>query len=194
MTMLDDGRARTHEPRRFAPDDVLRMLEGGILDPGDRVELLDGVILDMAPKGSLHDRIKNALARHFARALPDSVAVYVESTIRLGADLFEPDIALFASVLEARDRRGLFTLPGDKIDLIVEVADTTLAFDTGAKARAYARAGVAELWVVDVEGMRVTVHRGPMPEGTWASLDVVAADGVVRSERLGVEVRLAPLA
>src|SRR5215470_17980025 len=50
--------------------------------------------------------------------------------------------------------------PGD-VDLVVEIADTTLGFDRGIKARLYARAGIADYWVLDVNGRRMIVHRQP---------------------------------
>lgn len=54
------------------------------------------------------------------------------------------------------------TVPGPKdLELIVEVSDTSLVFDLTAKAALYARAGISEYWVVDIQGRRVVVHRQP---------------------------------
>jgi Uma2 family endonuclease len=50
--------------------------------------------------------------------------------------------------------------PSD-VRLLVEISDTTLAFDLGTKARLYARAGIREYWVVDIAGQRIVVHRSP---------------------------------
>jgi Uma2 family endonuclease len=47
------------------------------------------------------------------------------------------------------------------VRLVVEISDTTLAFDRITKARLYARAGIIEYWVVDVTGRRILVHRNP---------------------------------
>jgi Uma2 family endonuclease len=70
----------------------------------------------------------------------------------------EPDLAVLAqpwSVFESANPG-----PAD-VRLLVEVSDTTLAFDLKTKARLYARAGIAEYWVVDIGGRRIVVHRGP---------------------------------
>ena len=79
--------------RAFTADDVRRMVEAGILDEGEHVELVEGELIEMPAKGFAHDRVKNALARHLGRALPDSVYLATESTLQLGPTLLlEPDI------------------------------------------------------------------------------------------------------
>src|SRR5205085_11511702 len=49
--------------------------------------------------------------------------------------------------------------------LVIEVSDTTLAFDRGRKARRYARAGIADYWIVNLPDRRLEVYRNPMPDG-----------------------------
>ena len=49
--------------------------------------------------------------------------------------------------------------------LVIEVADTTLNYDRDAKLPIYARHGIAEVWLVDIIGQRLTVHREPGPKG-----------------------------
>ncbi len=66
-------------------------------------------------------------------------------------------------------------LPGpSNIVLVVEIADSTLAFDTTTKAGLYARAGIADYWVFDVAKRRIVVHRSP-ESGVYRSLTVYAA-------------------
>jgi Uma2 family endonuclease len=62
--------------------------------------------------------------------------------------------------------------------LVVEVADTTLAFDLGTKAALYGRGGIAELWVVDVQDRSVRVFREPSASGYRASFTVAAGQSV----------------
>jgi Uma2 family endonuclease len=70
----------------------------------------------------------------------------------------EPDLAVLGRPCLAYEDAN----PGPAdVRLIVEISDTTLAFDVGVKARLYARAGIAEYWVVDVAGRRIVVHRAP---------------------------------
>ena len=69
----------------------------------------------------------------------------------------EPDaIVLNRSFLDLSSH----ALP-DELRLVAEVSSTTLAFDMTTKARLYARAGIPEYWVLDLEGRRMLVHRGP---------------------------------
>jgi Uma2 family endonuclease len=57
-----------------------------------------------------------------------------------------------------------FTAAAD-LELVVEVAHTSLTFDLAVKAGLYARAGIVEYWVLDVSGRRLVVHRDPQEGG-----------------------------
>jgi Uma2 family endonuclease len=70
----------------------------------------------------------------------------------------EPDLIVLEQPCSAYKTAS--RVPAD-VRLLVEISDTTLAFDLGIKARLYARAGISEYWVVDVTGRRIVVHRGP---------------------------------
>ncbi len=70
----------------------------------------------------------------------------------------EPDIVLLRSSVSKFTERH--PKPED-IHLVVEISDSTLAFDLGTKAALYARAGIIEYWVLDVQGRSLTVHRAP---------------------------------
>ncbi len=73
----------------------------------------------------------------------------------------EPDIALVR--IEPRNYIERHPIPSE-IFLIIEVADTTLNFDRKVKAAIYARSGIADYWIVDVNGERVFVFRRPDSE------------------------------
>src|SRR5216684_1377559 len=62
--------------------------------------------------------------------------------------------------------------------LLIEVSDSSLAFDQGVKLNLYARYGVAEYWVVDVEGRRVVTYREPATKAYGRTLEFTAADTV----------------
>jgi len=69
----------------------------------------------------------------------------------------EPD-----AVVLRRSARDLSAPPRpDDLRLVAEVSSTTLTFDLTVKAALYARAGISEYWVLDVEGRRLIVHRDP---------------------------------
>lgn len=70
----------------------------------------------------------------------------------------EPDLVVLKQ--PCSDYESANPGPSD-VRLLVEISDTTPAFDLGTKARLYARAGILEYWVVDVVGRRIVVHRDP---------------------------------
>lgn len=154
--------------RKFTVAEVEAMERAGLLGD-ERYELIDGEIVLAQAKNFPHERVKLALNRSLAKALPDSIELGVETSIFLADDTFiEPDIALFPRMDTEKVR-------GTDLLLVIEVAATTLAKDRGPKARLYARSGVQEYWVIDVEGARTIRHRAPLGE-EWASLEILAAD------------------
>jgi hypothetical protein len=122
-----------------------------------------------------HLVIKSRLARCLGNALDATFDVGVDGTVKVGREhLFEPDIFV-ARRLDAK-KRG-FVAIADLL-LVIEVADTTLKRDMGVKARAYAKAGLAELWVVDLEARVTHVHRAPGDKG-YASIAPVSFDAAL---------------
>ena len=132
--------------RRFSVDEFQRMAESGIFDEDDRLELLDGEIIQMEPVGRRHVAVVNRLTRVFGRVLGDRALISVQNPLVLDpTGEPQPDLVL----LRGRDDDYEAALPtGADALLVVEVADTTLGYDTTRKSRAYARGGVPVVWVV----------------------------------------------
>jgi Uma2 family endonuclease len=144
-----------------------RMAETGILSDPHRIELIDGEIIDMPAIGSPHAAITNRLARLFTRALSDEVAlVSVQSPLRLDAyDEPEPDLML----LRPRPDGYRAGHPGAAdVLLLIEVSESSLAYDRSTKLALYAKFGVPEVWIVDLFGAAVEVCREPKG-GAYAS-------------------------
>lgn len=140
-----------------------RMVEVGILGPEDRVELIGGEIIDMVPIGSDHACTTGDLVRKLTLALGDAALVTGSSPLRID-DYNEPEPDVL--VLRWRDDRYRSALPGPAdVLLLLEVANTSLAFDRTTKAALYAAAGVADYWIVDLAGRSVEVCREPGPAG-----------------------------
>ncbi len=149
------------ELRRWRRDEYEKMIARGIFAPGERVELVDGEIRNMTPQGSLHATAVS-LAEDALRTLFASGFV-VRSQLPLALDPRsepEPDIAVVKG--KPRDYRDAH--PSTAI-LIVEIADTTLEYDRGRKGNLYARAGVADYWIVNLIESCVEVNRDPDLEG-----------------------------
>ena len=145
--------------RRFSVDEYYRMAAAGILHEDDRVELLDGEIIDMAAIGSRHAMCVDFLAEWFIVRLAGRALVRVQNPVRLGPHSEpEPDLTL---VRRRTDRYATaHPGPGDVL-LLIEVSDTSLAYDRDVKVPRYAAAGIAEVWIVDLEAERVLVYRRP---------------------------------
>ena len=157
-----------------------RMGETGILGPQDRVELIDGEIIDMSPIGVLHAAIVDMLARHFGRRTGESVFVRCQNPLRLD-DISEPEPDI--AILRPRADFYMTAHPGaSDVLLVIEVADTSLAYDLGTKVPLYARHGIPEVWVIDAATRQTRVFRRPVGSGGTGS-----SGGSGYAEEVGVE-------
>jgi Uma2 family endonuclease len=149
---------------RITVHDYHRMAEVGVLAPDARVELIEGEIIDMAPIGKDHQSIVDQLNRVLVRAVGDSAIVRVQGSIRLGEwSEPEPDLVLLAP--RSDFYRSEFALGADTL-LVIEVSDTTLRYDRDDKVPLYARHGVPEVWIVDVQGETLLVY-GALRDGKY---------------------------
>lgn len=164
MATSEERRAATVTPglirrHRLSVAQYRRMGEAGILTRADRVELIDGEVIDMSPAGSRHAGVVRQLARLFERACGEEAIVSVQSPLDLGdASEPEPDLVLLRpndDYYKAAHPRAADAL------LVIEAADTSLRFDRRIKVPLYARHGIGELWLVDLERDAVTSHREP---------------------------------
>lgn len=149
------------ETYRFSVDEYARLGEAGIIHEDDRVELLDGEIIIMAPIGRHHIKAVRRLNRVLNRQYADLCFVDCQNPVVL--DNFsepQPDILLVALSID----EGLEKPRPADIFLAVEVADSSLHYDSNAKLRAYARSGIPEYWIVNLTESRVEVHRQPQGE------------------------------
>lgn len=129
-------------------DDYVRLAEAGTF--GDhRTELIEGDVIVMAPEYRPHAYVRDELAYRLRRALEaigSDVHVASGSVSMADDTMPQPDIVL------TREPRGRGAIPLGSVTMLVEVSSTTLANDIGLKQRIYARHGVPEYWVADVEG------------------------------------------
>ena len=158
-------------------DDYHRMAEAGILGEDDRVELINGELIDMAPIGQGHAGIVNGLTRVFVMTCGERAVVSVQNPLRLdGLNEPQPDVV----VLRPRDdfyQRGAPPGPADVL-LLVEVADSSLRYDRAVKLPLYARAGIGEVWIVDLRRRVVDVHRTPAEDG-YATIETHGPEDTV---------------
>jgi Uma2 family endonuclease len=137
-------------------DDVYTMVEAGLLHEDDRVELIEGELVPMSPKGNHHEVLKTRIAVYFARTMPADVMVATKTTFRFSDSTYlEPDFVFY------KEEQPLADLNGGNALLVVEIADSSLSYDRGRKARLYASHGVRELWVIDAVKLVTYIYRGP---------------------------------
>lgn len=156
---------------RLTVEEYHRMGEAGVLAPDARVELIEGEVIDMAPIGSRHASVVNRLNDLLMRAVQGRAIVQVQGPVRLSdRSEPEPDVALLRP--RADYYRDALPTPADML-LLIEVAESTQRYDRTVKAPLYARHGIPELWVIDLENALVHFYR--RPEGD-AYADISATD------------------
>ena len=145
--------------RLWTREEYYKMAEAGVLRPGERVELIGGRIITMSPQNSPHFtaiRLAEDALRIIFRAGYD---VRVQGPLDLSpASQPEPDIA----VVRGNVRDHAHAHPTTAL-LVVEVSESSLAFDRGEKASLYASADIPEYWIVNLLDRRLEVYRDPVP-------------------------------
>ncbi len=167
-----------YKTREFTIDEYHRMIEAGILTENDRVELIEGDIVAMAPIGSLHAACVNKLTRLFTEIFGKEVIVAVQNPILIGEfSEPQPDIALLKPRADFYAER--LPRPED-VRLLVEVADTSLAFDRKVKLPLYAKSGIRETWLANLEEQCVEVFTNPSRQG-YNRIEIYRKAEIVRS-------------
>lgn len=137
-------------PVKLRLEDYLLLDQAGAFAAYAKTELIEGEIVFMNAQHRAHARIKTRLAMALTQALRDlggKLEAIVEGSVAIPpANAPEPDIV----VTSEAEGEGL--IPLESVRLVIEVADATLKNDLIRKAAVYARHGVPEYWVVDVEG------------------------------------------
>jgi Uma2 family endonuclease len=147
--------------RRWSKQEYHRLGELGFFR-GQRVELLEGHIVVLSPQKPEHsftvDRAARALDGHFGQAY----WVRMQLPLDLGEPSEpEPDV----SVVIGPASQYRTSHPTGAV-LIVEVSDTTLSYDRRRKGSLYARAGIADYWIVNLVRRQVEVYRDPIPDSS----------------------------
>lgn len=139
------------------------MAETGVLQPGARVELLNGRIIDMSPIGPFHGGVVKRLSRLFNLQARKRWIVSTQDPLQLD-DHSEPQPDLMLLKPAADDYTSRHPRPDD-VFLLVEVSETTLDYDRQEKLPAYGRAGVGEVWIVNLNEGTVEIYREPQFNG-----------------------------
>jgi Uma2 family endonuclease len=168
--------------RRWTSDEFQKLADAGFFRD-QRVELLRGQVIEMAPQRDT-DVVAVALAaKAIEKAFGEGYWVRQQAPMHLNKlDVPEPDLAVVRG--SERDYLG----SGNRVSplLVVEVSDTSLAYDRGVKLRRYARREVQEYWIVDLVHGKLEVYRQPRA--------TAGKYGFAKSQILTSQQAIAPLA
>jgi Uma2 family endonuclease len=143
--------------RPFDADEYMVIVETGLFE-GRRVELIEGFVVDMAPSGPEHNYVILRLPRHFAGLLAN-FELCVQGTLRVDRrNVFDPDLMLLR--LHTKNYKEALPSPAD-VALVVEVSGSSLRRDAGVKLPLYAKYGIPDYWIADLEREVLIVHREP---------------------------------
>lgn len=161
---------------RFGVKEYYRMAETGVLPLNARVELLNGEIIDMSPIGPFHGSVVGLLTSMLGDMSRKRWLVWPQNPVHLD-DFSEPQPDLMLLRPAADFYRKRHPRPED-VYLLIEVSDTTLEADRAEKLPAYGRAGIPEVWIVNLNEQVIEVYREPHFAG-YGSKTVVDTDGQV---------------
>lgn len=147
--------------RRITLDDLYAMMREGIVEEGERSELIDGELFVMASEGELHVDYTTEFYERLREALGPDFVLQMRGVLNRPPDTqLSPDIAVWPKGTRFRG------MTPENVKLIIEISDTTARGDKRGKASLYARAGVPELWIMDVQPRRLRVYRNA-EDGAW---------------------------
>lgn len=155
---MDKPKTLTIPRRRFTREEYYRMAEMGLFN-GERVELIEGDIVRMSPISPLHAACLHRVFEWISGVF-SGACVRMQQPLVIGDSEPEPDIAVVPGKLEDY----LDAHPTTAL-LVVEVAQTSVEYDREVKAPLYARAGVPEHWIVNLDEGCIEVYRDPAPMG-----------------------------
>jgi Uma2 family endonuclease len=155
-------------PRRaWTVAEIDAMVAAGILTDNERFELIGGEAVPMSAKDARHETVKGELMEFWFAKKPASIRLITETTLRAAdCDYRKPDFLFWPRDIAIED------LKPEHIHMLVEVADSSLGYDLGHKARYYAEIGIPEVWVIDAVRLLIHVHREPV-DGRYQSIVIV---------------------
>ncbi|HFQ92447.1 MAG TPA: Uma2 family endonuclease [Anaerolineae bacterium] len=150
------------ERRLFTVEEYHQMAEAGILTEDDRIELIQGEIVAMSPIGVRHAACVNRLTEALSRYFSGEAVISIQNPLQIDEYTeLQPD----AMLLRRREDYYVQALPtGEDILLLIEVSDTTLAYDRMTKLPLYARAQIPEVWLVNLVDNLLEVYRAPQAD------------------------------
>lgn len=175
------------QKKLFTVEDYYKMAEVGILEPQDRVELIQGEIIQMSPIKSFHASVVDTLQDILLFFLRGKAIVRTQNPLFID-NFSEPEPDLTIAHFHTHKYRDHHPRP-ENVHFLIEVADTTLQKDRKLKLPLYAKAGIPEVWIVNLKNHSVEVYRTPI-DGAYQETKIVKSGDVLRLEGLGLELEV----
>ena len=163
------------------------MAEVGILEPEDRVELIQGEIIQMSPIKSFHASVVDTLQDILLFFLRGKAIVRTQNPIFID-NFSEPEPDLTIAHFQPHKYRDHHPRP-ENVYFLIEVADTTLQKDRKLKLPLYAKAGIPEVWIVNLKKQNVELYCN-LVDGTYQETKILERGEVLRYEDLGLELEV----
>lgn len=153
--------------RSWTAEDYQRAADAGVFRPEERLELVNGAIYRMSPQNASHTTVVGLIDDALSEVFHTGYCVRIQMPLEVGGNsLPEPDVCVVVG-----SRRDYLRRHPSEASLLVEVADTSIAFDLITKSALYASAGIPEYWVAVIPERVLVVHREPETStGTYRSI------------------------
>jgi len=144
--------------RLWTREEYYKMAETGVLRPGERVELIGGEVIAMVPQDSPHYTAIDLVEEELRKIFSAGYVVRVQGPLDSGlTSLPEPDVAVVRGTIRDYAKAHPTTAL-----LVVEVAESSLAYDRSIKVSLYASAGIPDYWILNLIDRRLEVFRDPI--------------------------------
>ncbi|NJL99091.1 MAG: Uma2 family endonuclease [Synechococcaceae cyanobacterium SM2_3_2] len=175
--------------KRYTFEEFHRLIESGQLEESNQLELIDGILVQKMTKGKKHAAYRSRLYRLLVGVVQDQAIVRTQDPIQLPPNHEpEPDFAIVQ--FQTEEYRSGHPRPKD-IYLVIEVADSSLAYDQGVKLELYAKAGIPEYWIFNLQDNCLEVYSQPQELGMYEKKDIFTHENTIGiPEILGGELSL----
>lgn len=173
--------------KRYTFEEFHGLIESGQIEESNQFELVDGILVEKMTKGKKHAAYCSRLYRLLVGVVKDQAIVRTQDPIQLPPNHEpEPDFAIVR--VQSDEYRSGHPQPKD-IYLIIEVADSSVAYDQGVKLEIYAKSGIPYYWIFNLQKSCLEVYSLPQASGIYAQKEIFTSDNVVGIPGMG-ELRL----
>ena len=159
---------------RFTAERFNQAKNAGVFDHPELMSLAHGIVMEQPKQTARCADLTNLLSRQLRSALQGRFLIYGRRPVEVDPHNL-PTAEVLVATGQKADYQDRHPSPED-VTLLVEVADTTAAYDLGEKAMLYAQAGITDYWVVLVNEAAIVCHRAPTPEGYQDVTRLAGAD------------------